>query len=219
MTTWRTLRGGAGAFAPVLLLAAAATAALPPVSRSLEASERAARELAVTDESGARQLPFAGFTIYQPARREWTVFAFYLMFREVADGAARRRESYWIGRRTAGTDSRKAPVATPPEWTSSDHCAGLDPALRSMGDVIGERLETTTPGEGDPTEVDTNPTQFRLWTDAGRFHGTGFAVSIAVSSVAGSPAANWIEETAAALAGCWTAEPPAPPHAATAAPR
>jgi hypothetical protein len=218
MRTWRTLSRTARWVPPALLLAVA-SAALPPVTRNLEASERAARELAVTDASGSRQIPFAGFTIYQPARREWTVFTFYLMFREAADGQARRRESYWIGRRTAGTDARNPAAPTAPEWTSSDRCLGLDAALRSMGDVIGERLETVVPGDGDVTEVDADPTQFRLWTDAGRFRGTGYAVSIAVSSVAGSPAAHWIEETAAALAGCWTAEQPTPPHAAAAAPR
>ncbi len=207
----RCIVGVAGA----LLIGAAP---LPPVSRNLEAQERTARELAITDESGSRQLPFAGFTVYQPARHEWTVFTFYASFREAADGQNRKRESYWVGRRVAGGDARRAGAAEAPDWASSDRCAALEPALRAMVDILSERLESALPDVSDASEADADPTRFRLWTDAGRFHGTGHAIAIAVSAAAGSPAADWSQETAAALAGCWSPDPPSPARAA-AAPR
>jgi len=215
----RLSRADSGVAALALWLWSGLAFGLPPATGSLESAERAARELALTDISGSRQVPFAGFAIHQPARREWTVFTLYLMFREAADTDSRRRESYWLARRVGGSESRRAAAQPAAEWASSDSCAALDTAVRSIGDVLGERLETVVPGEGEPSEADADPTRFRIWTDAGRFRGTGFAASITVTTTTGSPGAKWIQETAASLAGCWTNSPPAGAPSANAASR
>jgi len=205
---WRALCAAA-----VIVLAGGAIAAPPAASRGLDASERAAREIWVSDASGARQRPFAGFSIFQPTRREWTVFTIYVMFREASDGENRRRESYWLARRSAGAEARKGPEH--PEWATSERCPALDAAVRAMGDAIDDRLEMSIPDQGDASDVDADPTQFKLWTDAGRFHGTGHSASIVVGARSGSPLADWIQESAAAVAGCWTSDAPAPVLAST----
>jgi hypothetical protein len=188
------------------------------LSRGLETGERAARRLPINDAAGSRQLPFAGFSVYQPARGEWTVFTFYLMFREKADEPARRRDSYWVARRIAGADRRQSP-GSGAEWASSDQCAGLDHVVRSMGDLLDEQLEAAVPAESDTLEADAAPMQFRVWTDQGRFRGTGHAVSISVDSTAGSPLAQWANEATAALASCWTIEQAKQPVRTAASPR
>src|SRR5450432_3669035 len=136
-----------------LLAAAVATAAPRTPSGSLESTENVARSLAVTDDSGSRQTPFAGFTAYESVRKDWTVVTFYLMFREAADGEARRRETYWAARRVTGSDTRTAHVRPETKWASSEKCTALDAAIHSMGDVVADRLELGVPGEGEPSEV------------------------------------------------------------------
>ena len=192
-----------------LLVAAAVTAAPRSAPTSLESTENAARTLAVTDDAGSRQAPFAGFTAYESVKKDWTVVTFYLMFREAADGEARRRDTYWAARRVTGSDARATRVRPETAWASSDKCPALDAAIRSMGDVVADRLELGVPGEGEPSELEADPTHYRLWTEQGRFRGTAFAASLSVSSVAESPLAAWVQTTSAALESCWTGTAPA----------
>jgi hypothetical protein len=207
----RTVRWTRRRAVPLLWLLAAATAsaAPKPPSSSLESTESGARALAVTDDSGSRQTPFAGFTAFESIKKDWTVVTFYLMFREAADGEARRRETYWAARRVTGSDARAARVHPETTWASSEKCPALDAAIRSMGDVVADRLELGVPGEGEPSEVEADPTHYRLWTEQGRFRGTAFAASLSVSSVAESPVAVWVQSSSATLESCWTGTAPA----------
>jgi hypothetical protein len=196
----------------LLLLVTAASAA----AERFEAAEARARALPVLDESGARQLPFAGFSIRQPGRAEWTVVEFYLMFREVSDRDGRRRESYWVARRVAGSDAPRVRVAPETVWASSDRCADLDVTVRSIGDAVQDQIELAVPGEGDPSESAEAAAHYGLWSDGGRFRGTRYAASLQVTAIGGSPLAVWADARSAALAPCWLEA--APPTVTLAAP-
>jgi len=203
---------------PLLVIAAAATAAAPtrvPGDR-FEPAAALSRSVAVLDASGTRQLPFGGFTLRQPGRAEWVVVAAYLMFREVTDGDTRRRESYWVARRIDGSDLPKAHMVPEIRWASSDTCPDLDAAVRSMGEVVQDRIEIAVPGDGDASESPVASARYGLWSDEGGFRGTSFAASVRVTAMAGSPLGLWVDAKLAALAACWSEAPP--PTATIAAP-
>ena len=195
---------------PMLVFAAAAMAAAPSrvAGDRFEPAEAGSRAVPVLDASGTRQTPFAGFTIRHPGRAEWVVVSLYLMFREVSDGDTRRRESYWVARRIDGNDLPKAHMAPEVRWASSDSCPDLDAAVRSMGDVLQDRIEVAVPGDGDASESPAASARYGLWSDQGRFRGTSYATSLRVTAVAGSPLGAWVDAKLAALAACWLEAPP-----------
>ena len=187
-----------------LQLEGAALGASPPSPARFESLEVLSRSLAITDDAGARQTPFAGFSIHSVRGGEWTLVTFYVMFREVADGEARRRESYWVGRRVTGDDSPRSRALPEIHWASSDRCEGLDDFVRGIGEVITDRLEIGVPGEGDPSETATDNLSYGIWTSEGRFRGTGFATTVSLSAAGGSPIADWAGRGLAATQACWT---------------
>lgn len=190
-----------------------ALAAGPPPSRltmpGFDTVEALSRAIALTDAAGARQVPFGGLSIRRTGGGEWTVATFYLMFREVADGDQRRRESYWVARRVTGSDAPHAHVPADVRWASSARCPELEAFVRTMTDLAGERLDIGVPGDGDPSEAASDPVRYGLWTTEGRFRGTGYAAALTVSAGGGSPVANWIDSNTAATIACWdSATPP-----------
>ena len=195
---------------PMLVIAAAATAATPArvAGDRFEPAEAGSRTVPVLDASGTRQLPFGGFTLRQPGRAEWVVVALYLMFREVSEGDTRRRESYWVARRIDGNDLPKAHMVPEVRWASSDTCPDLDAAVRSMGDVVQDRIEVAVPGDGDASESPAAAARYGLWSDQGRFRGTSYAAAVRVTAIAGSPLGAWVDARLAALAACWLDAPP-----------
>lgn len=195
---------------PMLVIAAAATAGAPArvAGDRFEPAEAGARTIPVLDASGTRQLPFGGFTIRQPGRAEWLIVASYVMFREISDGETRRRESYWVARRIDGNDLPKAHVLPEVRWASSDTCPDLDATVRSMGDVVQDRIDVAVPGDGDAAARPAASARYGLWSDVASFRGTSYAASVRVMATAGSPLALWVDARLAALAGCWLETPP-----------
>ena len=172
-------------------------------------AEAASRSVAVTDEAGARQTPFGGFSVRQLPGLEWTIVTFYVMFREVTDGDARRRESYWIARRITGVDTPRSHTLAATDWAASGKCPALDRIIRTMGEEVGDRLDIAVPGEGDPSEGRAGSLRYGLWSGEARFRGTGYAALLSLTADTGSPLALWIDGSAAALAPCWgSADPP-----------
>ena len=195
--------------ASVLAVAWSGSLAAAPAAWRYAEVEAAAHSLPLTDDAGARQTPFAGISVYQSSRRSWTIVTFYLMFRETADEEADRRDSYWVARRSVGTDTGKTRTLPAVDWAISDQCPDLDAAIRSMDDAIAPRLELAFPGEGDPTEFVPDPTRYRLWSNEGRFQGTPYAARLSVTSNGASPVSAWIEATITRLQSCWATAAPA----------
>lgn len=182
----------------------------PPPAVRFGVADSASRTLAVTDEAGARQVPFAGFSVRQIPAREWTIVTFYVMYREVAEGDARRRESYWIARRATGNDADRTHTPVTIDWASSGKCPALDGMIRTMGEEISDRLEIAVPGEGDPSEIPVGVIRYALWSGEARFRGTGYGAVLHLTADAGSPLALWVDGNASALAPCWgDVDPPA----------
>jgi len=215
---WRVLAGACGlcaacGFGPSV---AAAPTQLTLPAIHFNAADAASRSVAVTDEAGARQTPFAGFSVRQVPGREWTIVTFYVMFREVTDGDARRRESYWVARRMTGDDTPRSHAPPAIEWASSGKCTDLDGIVRTMGEEIGDRIDIAVPGEGDPSESRAGSLLYDLWSGEARFRGTGYAAVLRLTADSGSPLALWIDGSASALASCWAGGDP--PDAVSAAP-
>ena len=186
------------------VFAAPTQLAMPSIRFST--ADSASRSVAVTDEAGARQTPFAGLSVSQVPGREWTIVTFYVMFREVTDGDARRRESYWMARRVTGDDTPRSRAPPAVAWTASGKCAALDGIIRSMGEEIGDRLDFAVPGEGEPSEITAGSLRYGLWSGEARFRGTGYGAVLSLTADSGSPLALWIDRSAAALAACWEAD-------------
>jgi len=188
----------------VLAPAATVVSASPATPARFDALDSQSRTIALTDDAGARQTPFAGFSIHPLRGGEWTLVTLYVMFREVVDGDARRRESYWVARRVTGDDSPRAKATPEIRWASSDACEALDGLVRGIGEVIGDRLEIGVPGDGDPTETASDNVRYSLWTTEGRFRGTALATTVNLASTGGSPIAEWADHGLAATQSCWT---------------
>ncbi len=193
----------------LLAMAWSASLAAAPAARRFAEVEIASHALPLWDDAGARQTPFAGISIYQSSQRSWTIVTFYLMFRRTADEEADRRDSYWVARRSMGSDADKVRAVPALDWASSDQCPDLDAAIRSMDEAVAPRLELALPGEGDPSEFEPDPTRYRLWSSEGRFQGTPYAARLSVTSNGASPVSAWIEAAVTGLQPCWTSVAPA----------
>jgi hypothetical protein len=104
-------------------------------------------------------------------------------------------------------DDRKAPFKV--QWTDEKRCPALVSALQKLEPVLEPKIIGDGPYRGMMASANSDAV-YRLWLSGPAWpqRDEDYTLSMNVESGPNTALAKWLDETSAALAPCWAADPP-----------